>query len=329
MRILSRSDVQQALTMRQAIEIIKDAFAQLSNGEATVPLRTPIAIPNHNAVTLFMPAFLSRSDALAVKIVSLHYDNPKQGMPLIHAVVNVIDASNGKPLALMEGASITALRTGAVSGAATDVLARPDAHVAAIFGAGVQGRSQLRAVAAVRPLTRVYVYDAIRPSAEKFVAEMQDQEGLPNDIRIAETSEEAVSNADVICTTTTSNTPVFDGNAVKAGTHINAIGAYTPEMQEIDPVLLTRADKIVVDAFGAALAEAGDLIIPIEKGLIQESSIYGELGEITGGKKPGRERADEITFFKSVGVAIQDASVAQAILRAAEERGLGIEVDLG
>ena len=155
MRILSRADVQKAITMREAIEIVRDAFAQLSNKEATVPLRVPVNLPKHAGVTLFMPAYLARTDALAVKIVSVHNDNPQRGLPLIHAVVAVIDAATGEPLALMEGGYLTALRTGAVSGVATDVLARRDAKTAAIFGAGVQGRAQLLAVAAVRELQRV------------------------------------------------------------------------------------------------------------------------------------------------------------------------------
>ncbi|MGE5138721.1 MAG: ornithine cyclodeaminase family protein, partial [Rudaea sp.] len=138
----------------------------------------------------------------------------------------------------------------------------------------------------------------------------------------------AVHDADVICTATTSTTPVYHGQDVKPGAHINGVGAYTPEMQENDEVLLQRASKIVVDSYSGALAEAGDLLIAIERGVIQEADIYGELGEITSGKKPGRERDEEITFFKSVGSAVQDASVAQAILRRAEERNLGTVVEL-
>jgi ornithine cyclodeaminase/alanine dehydrogenase-like protein (mu-crystallin family) len=314
--------------MREAIEIVRDAFAQLSNREATVPLRVPIEIPKHAGTTLFMPAYLSRTDALALKIVSVHNQNPARGLPLIHALVTVIDAATGQPLAMMEGGYLTALRTGAVGGVAADVLARPDAKVAAIFGAGVQGRSQLLALGAVRELQRVYVFDASRESAEKFVSEMRGQVNVADDLRVAATTAEAVRDADVICTATTSRTPVYDGSLVKPGAHVNGIGAYTPEMQENGEALIRRADKIVVDAYSGALAEAGDLIIPLRKGIIQESSIYAELGEITNGSKPGRERDSEITFFKSVGNAVQDASVAQAILKRAEERNLGTVVDL-
>ncbi|MGB8646616.1 MAG: hypothetical protein WCF84_15355 [Anaerolineae bacterium] len=328
MRILSRSDVERALTMLEAIDIVADAFAQLSNSEAVVPLRVPIHMHRHNATTLFMPAYLSRTDALAVKIVSVHNDNPAQGLPLIHAVVVVIDAATGKPLALMDGSYLTALRTGAVSGAATRVLAREDAAVAAIFGAGAQGRTQLLGVAAVRQLQRAYIYDAIPQNVDKYIQEMRGKPGVPADLRAAASPQEAVSAADIICTATTSTTPVYHGEDVRSGTHVNGVGAYTPQMQENDEVLLQRASMIVVDSYGAALAEAGDLLIAIERGVIQEADIYGELGEITGGKKPGRERPEEITFFKSVGSAVQDASIAHAILQRAEGLSLGTVLDL-
>ena len=328
MRILSRADVQRALSMKDAIAIVRDAFAQLSNGQATVPLRVSVPIQKHDGVTLFMPAHLHTSDALAVKIVSVHNQNPAKGLPLIHALVVVIDAATGKPLAAMEGGYLTALRTGAASGVSTDLLARRDARVAAIFGAGTQGRSQLLAVAAVRKLERVYVFDAFRDQVDKFVKEMRGQPGVPNDLRAASSSTEAVREADVICTATTSKQPVFSGNDIKPGVHISAIGAYTPEMQEIDETTLKRANKIVIDHHEGALAEAGDLIIALRDGAIKESDIYAEIGEIAAGIKPGRERDDEITFFKSVGNAVQDVSVARAIYDAAIKQDLGTEVEL-
>ncbi len=336
MRILSRADVQRAISMKNAIAIVRDAFVQLSSNQATVPLRVAVPIEKHGGVTLFMPAYLHTSDALAVKIVSVHNQNPAKGLPLIHALVVVIDAATGKPLAAMEGGYLTALRTGAASGVSTDLLARRDARVAAIFGAGVQGRTQLLAVAAVRKLERVYVYDAVPGQADKFVREMRGQPGVPNDpstgsgqvLRAASSSTEAVREADIICTATTSTKPVFSGSDIKPGVHISAIGAYTPQMREIDETTLKRANKIVIDHHEGALAEAGDLIIALKNGAIKASDIYAEIGEIAAGKKPGRERDDEITFFKSVGNAVQDASVARAIYDAAVRENLGTEVEL-
>jgi alanine dehydrogenase len=327
MRILSRSDVQKSLSMQDAIALVRDAFAQLSSNQATVPVRIPIPIQKHDGVTLFMPAHLHTTDALAIKIVSVHNQNPAKGLPLIHALVVVIDAATGKPLAAMEGGYLTALRTGAASGAATDLLARRDARVAAIFGAGVQGRTQLLAVAAVRVLERVYIYDAIPAQVEKYIADMRGQPGIPNDLRAASSSTEAVREADIICTATTSRQTLFNHTDLKRGAHINAVGAYTPEMQEIGEETV-RASKIVIDHRASALAEAGDLIIAIKKGFITKSNIYAEIGEIAAGKKPGRINDEEITFFKSVGNAVQDASAARAIYDAALKQNLGTEIEM-
>ncbi len=328
MRILSRSDVQRALAMPEAIAIVRDAFAQLSSNQATVPLRVPITIARHDGVTLFMPAHLHASDALAVKIVSVHNQNPARGLPLIHALVVVIEAATGRPLAAMDGGYLTALRTGAASGVATELLARRAARVAAIFGAGVQGRTQLRAVCAVRRIERVLVFDAAPDKADAFAREMRGEPGIPDEVRAVRSAAEALRDADVICTATTSSRPIFSGRDVKPGAHINAIGAYTPQMQEIGEDTLARAAKIVIDSRTGALAEAGDLLIALEKGAIKPTDIYAEIGEIAAGTKPGRTSEDEITYFKSVGNAVQDASVARAIYDAALRENLGVEVPI-
>jgi alanine dehydrogenase len=325
MCILTGEEVRRALPMRQAIDAVKEAFAQLSAGRADVPLRTALDVPGHNGVALFMPAYLSEDDAMAIKIVSVFNDNPDRGLPLIHALVVVVDAETGEPEAVMDGTYLTALRTGAASGAATDLLARDDARVAAIFGAGVQGRTQLEAVCAVRPIEEAWIYDVKREQAETYAEEMGKRIALA--VSVAGSPTEAVRRADVICTATTSSRPVFDDADVRPGTHINAVGAYTPEMQEIPPETVLRG-KVVIDHHEAALAEAGDLLIPIKQGLIDASYIYAELGEIVAGHRPGRESVEEITLFKSVGVAVQDVAAASAVLRAAREMGLGTAVAL-
>ena len=327
MRLLSKDDVREAITMAQAIEVVKEAFAQLSAGEAVVPLRLPIEVARHQGTVLFMPAYLERTDGLAVKIVSVFPGNLALGLPTIHALVIVADSRTGRPLAAMEGGYLTALRTGAASGAATDLLARRDASTAAIFGAGTQARTQLLAVCQVRDIARAWVYDVVRERAEAFVQEMRGQGRIPQDLRIAASPAEAVREAEVICTATTSSTPVFDGRDLQPGTHINAIGAFTPQMQEVDETTIRRA-KIVVDSREACLAEAGDLIIPLKKGVISETDIHAELGEIVLGRKAGRESPEEITTFKSVGNAVQDVAVASFVLQEAEKRGLGVEVSL-
>ncbi len=325
LRILSCEDVRRALPMRQAIEAMKGAFAQLSTGQADVPLRVALNVPRHDGVTLFMPAYLATDDQMAIKIVSVFDDNPAQGLPLIHALVVVVDATTGRPAAVMDGTYLTALRTGAASGAATDLLAREETHVVAVFGAGAQGRTQLEAVCAVRPIQEVWIHDVAPERAAAYAAEMSQQLSLP--VRVAETPAEAVCQADVICTATTSTRPVFTDADVRAGTHVNAIGAYTPQMQEIPAETVLRA-KVVIDHRKASLAEAGDLLIPLRQGLMTEDHIYAELGEIAAGLKPGRTSPEEITLFKSVGVAVQDVAAASAVLEAARRLGLGTEVAL-
>jgi len=324
-RILTQEEVRQALPMSRAIEAVKDAFAQLSAGQADVPLRASLDVPRHNGVTLFMPAYLAGDDAMAMKIVSVFNDNPGKGLPLIHALVVVVDAETGAPEAVMDGTYLTALRTGAASGAATDVLARQDARAAAIIGAGAQGRTQLEAVCAVRTIEEAWVYDVDRKRAETMAAEMRER--IAASIEVAETPAQAVRRADVICTATTSSNPVFDDADVQPGTHINAIGAYTPEMQEIPAETVLRA-RVVIDHHEAALAEAGDLLIPMEAGMMSVDHIHAELGEIIAGGKVGRQGEDEVTLFKSVGVAVQDVAAAGAVLEAAREAGLGTEAAL-
>lgn len=332
MRILTRTDVRRAITMRDAIQSMKDAFAQLSNNETIAPLRLNIPVESHNGIDLFMPAFLRKSEALAVKIVGVYYDNPKRGLPLIHAVVVVLDAITGQSLALIEGSSLTAIRTAAGAGAATDMLARQDARVGVVFGAGVQGHTAVQAICAARNLETVYLISRTRDKAKALADELRGQETIPDDLQVLENTPDEISRAiraaDIIYCATTSPTPLFSGADVKPGTHVNAVGTFTHDKREVDTAFIQRCDKIVVDAYSGALSEAGDLLIPMEEGVISESSIYAELGEITGGKKAGRTHADEITFFKSVGNAVQDAAIAQAILQRAEELNLGTNVDL-
>ena len=324
-RILSGNDVRQALPMATAIAAMKQAFAQLSLGQADVPLRVPLPVERHNGVTLFMPAYLSGDDHMAVKIVSVFNDNPAMGLPLIHALVVVVDTETGAPAAVMDGTTLTALRTGAASGAATDLLAREGVHTAAIFGAGAQGRTQLEAVCAVRPIREAWVCDVAPERAAAYAAEMSRRLSLP--VHVAASSSEVVRQADVICTATTATTPVFADADVRPGTHINGIGAYTPQMQEIPAETVLRA-RVVIDHHEASLAEAGDLLIPLRRGSMTEDHIYAELGEIVTGLKPGRASPEEITLFKSVGVAVQDVAAAGAVLETACRLGLGTEVAL-
>lgn len=324
LRLFSAADVRAALPMSEAIAGMKQAFAQLSDGRADAPLRTHLGITPDDS-TLVMPAYVPDNHALAIKIVSVFGSNSARHLPLIHALVLALDDATGRPLALMEGGALTAIRTGAASGAATDVLARADARVAAVFGSGVQARTQLEAICTVRPIEEVRVFSLV--GAEAFIEDMAGRGPVPAAIHLSTSAAEAVHGADIICTATTARTPVFDGADLKPGAHLNAIGAFTPQMQEIDPTTVQRA-TVVVDSRAAALEEAGDLILPLEAGLISAEHIYAELGEILLGRLPGRTSPEQITFFKSVGIAVQDAVAAQLVLQNGAALGLGQVVSL-
>jgi alanine dehydrogenase len=329
MLILTAAEVKKALPMIDAIEAMKRAYASLSDGKAEVPLRARLSVPSQDAVSLFMPAYVQTEsgDALAVKVVSLFPKNPERqrSLALIQAAVLVLDAETGRTMALLEGSSLTAIRTGAASGAAIDLLSRSDSKVVAVFGAGAQGRTQLEAACSVRKIEKAWVFDTSFEHAQAFVKEMAGNGPVPKDLRIAESSGQAVSEADIVCTATTSTTPVFTDADLKPGTHISAIGSYTPEMQEVPAETVARA-LVVVDSRSATLAETGDLLRPMQDGLFDEGHIYAELGEIVLGRKAGRKSPDQITYFKSVGVAVQDAMAAQLALQNARGQRLGAEV---
>ncbi len=327
LRILNAAEVRRALPMPDAIEGMKAAFAQLSAGLAITPLRSRIDVQRSGGVTLVMPAYLPADDALAVKIVSVFPQNAAWQEPTIRAAVLALDPANGRPVALLEGSTLTAIRTGAGSGAATDLLARRSAKVAAIIGSGVQARTQLEAVCCVRDIREVWVYSPNPAHAADFASAMAGYGSIPANINIAASAEEAVSRAGIVCTATTSLTPVFPFHALQPGTHINAVGSFTPQMQELDEQTV-RASLVVVDSREAALEEAGELIMALQSGAIGPAHIHAELGEIIAGRKPGRQSADEITLFKSVGVAAQDAVAASIALQNAAREELGVVVSL-
>ncbi len=329
MLILNADEVRKALPMREAIEAVKRAYAAVSDGRVEMPLRSHLDVKPHEALCLFMPAYArsEAGEALAVKVVSLFPQNPSHGLAYIQAAVLVFEPETGRPQALLEGSSLTAIRTGAAGGAGADVLGRPDCHVVAIFGAGVQGRTQLEAVCNVRRIDTAWIYDAEPERARTLAAEMAGRGPIPRDVRPASSPTEALAEADIVCTATTSLAPVFTDRDIKPGAHISAIGSYTPDMQEVPPETIKRA-LVVVDARSAALVESGDLIKPIRSGLFGEDHVHAELGEIILGRRPGRSSPVEITYFKSVGVAAQDVMAAQLAVENARRLGLGQEVPL-
>jgi ornithine cyclodeaminase len=254
--------------------------------------------------------------------------NPRAHLPAVQAIVFLFDAATGSPLAVLEGTHLTRFRTGAATGAATQVLSRADSRSLAVFGAGGQSFFQVKGVLAARKIERIKVFDLLPEKADELIEGLREDASCRGIELLRNGSpDQALEGVDIIVTATTSSRPVFDGKLLKEGMHINAIGAFKPEMQEVDEETICRA-RIFVDSVQACLEEAGDLIIPLRKGLIQEKDILAELGEVVAGKKPGRGAAREITYFKSVGNAVQDVSVAQAIYQRAQGKNLGQDVEL-
>ena len=319
-RILSADDVRACVDMPAAIDAMREAFAALSAQEATVPMR--LALETEHGVSLFMPAHLRESGNAGAKVVSVNPGNAARGLPAIHAVVLVLDVLTGRPTALMDGTWLTALRTGAVGGLAADLLARSDAKTVALFGAGVQARTQLEAVRCVREITEVRVVSRSGASADRLAGEVVGVRAVRVD-----DANEAIEGADIIIAATSSSPPVFDGARVEPGTHVTGVGSYTLDMREVDTALVQRA-RILVDQREAVMEEAGDIVGPIRDGVVDETVIIAEIGEVVLGRVPGRTADSEITFFKSVGNAVQDVAVAARVLAAAESEGHGLVVDL-
>lgn len=329
MLALTKDDIRQIVSMRDAIDLVKLAFRELSDGNAVVPLRSFIDVEPGRDVMFMMPAYLPGMGALGFKMISIFQENGKRGLPVGNAIVCAVNAETGVPEALMNGAYLTALRTGAVSGASTELMAREDARHLVVIGSGTQGVTQAAAVCEVRDIERITVVYRHEESFDRYRAMIaKDWPALLDRIGGTSDAESAVRQADVVCLATTSKVPVFEDSWIKPGTHVSGVGSFTPQMQEAPADFVARA-RVVVDMREHALEEAGDLIIPIRDGTITGDHIVGELGEVVSGRVAGRTSDEDVTFFKSVGNAVQDMAVASAAFRGAKEQGLGQDVNLG
>ena len=317
--------------MPDAIEAMRRAFASFSNGTAIVPPRTHLNVERHNGISLIMPSLLPDEDAaneaLAVKVVSVYEGNSRLGLARIQAAVLVVDPSTGVVLAVLEGAALTAIRTAAASGLATDLLARRDSKRLAILGAGVQARTHITAVCSVRPIEEICIYSRREESVDRLIDEFSRSKLEGVLFKRAPSAEKATQSADIVCCTTTSATPIFADADLAPGTHVNTIGAFTPDKREVPSATVARA-RVFVDSKSAAWEEAGDLIQPLHESAISRDHIIAELGELLLGREIGRRDQQEITLFKSVGLAIQDAAAAKVALENARRLGLGTQVNL-
>ena len=311
--------------MKDTIDAVRRAFLQLSAGEAIIPERTQIDVPEVKGTTLIMPGYLAKDKKMAIKVVSVFPQNHALGLPTIHAVVVVVDVQTGIPVCVLDGTLLTAMRTGAATGVATQLLSRDDAKNAAIFGAGLQAQTQLEAVCAVRKIKKARVFDLDPKLAEEYANLMEERLSIP--VTVSTDPNKTAASGDIICTATTAETPVFDDFSVRPGTHINAIGVFKPHMHEIPVDTVVRA-KVYVDHLHSAMEEAGDILIPINRGLVGREHIRAELGQVASGQVSGRTSAEEITLFKAVGVAAQDVAAAALVMERASQMRLGTHVDL-
>lgn len=323
MIILKRNDLEGLLTMDEIIEALEKGFREVKEGRSFIPVRFRLEVKEFEGEFLYMPAYLSGLKQSGMKIVSVYPKNPSKGKPTIYATYLLNDPTSGELLAVLEGATLTGLRTGGASGLATRYLAREDAKILGVIGTGFQAFYQVRAIQAVRSIQEVFAYDVNPERLKEFCKKISPfLKTHP-----ASHPSELVRQSDILVTSTTSKTPVFSGRDLKPGTHINAIGAFRPDMRETDDETILRS-KIIVDTFEGCLREAGDLLIPMAEGKLKKETIYGDLGDLVTGKKKGRESRGEVTLFKSVGFAMEDVVVAHYAYQKAfhENRGQRIEL---
>ena len=312
MLFLSDHDIEKHLNMKETIETVEQAFKEYAKGNVVLPTRSTIMIPKHNGSISFMPSYLTELEAQATKIISIYPDNREKGLPTTVAWIVVNNPKTGMVQAFMDATYLTAMRTGAITGVAAKYLAPEDSKTVAIFGAGVQGRTQTWAACTVRDIERVYVYDLYPEARKRFAEDMSKKLGI--EVIPAESGEEACRDADIVLTATTSPKPVLKREWLKEKVHVSAIGAFYPDWRELDTATVAES-KLVIDDMEGIELEAGDILIPIEEGAITWDHVHAELKELVSGQKVGRTAEDTITVFKSVGIAIQDSSVANLVLK--------------
>lgn len=327
--VLSAEDVARLLPMGACIDLMRDALASLAKGNALVPLRLVMRMPDASGFLGLMPGYIAPADtgdgALGMKAVSVFPGNAQRGIDTHQGAVLLFEADTGRLSALMDGGTITAIRTAAVSGVATEVLARRDAADLAVLGAGVQARTHLEAIAAVRPLRRARVWSRTAEHARALVEEEGSKYRFT--VEVSPSAEAAVQGADIVATVTASPEPVLQRSWLKSGVHINAVGSSIPTTRELDSATITDG-RLFVDRRESALNEAGDVLIPMKEGKITAAHIVAELGEVIVGKDQGRRSAEELTIFKSLGLSVEDVAAAAFVAREARRQGLGQTVKM-
>jgi ornithine cyclodeaminase len=330
--LVSHREVAGLLPMRECIDAMADAFRALAIGEARLPLRQVIPLPGSPNLFALMPGHIGVNSrekhraSIGAKVITVFPGNDATPLDSHLGVVLLFEADMGQLLAIIDASSVTAIRTAAVSGVATKLLSNPDAGDLAILGAGVQAMTHLEAMKTVRTLRRVRVWSRTAARCERFIEKAKQKFGIP--IEQMRTAEACVEGADLICTVTASREPVLQGAWISPGTHINAVGAALPTARELDSAAVARS-RVYVDRRESALAEAGDILIPMSEGAFPADHIRGELGGVLMGAEPGRDSPQDVTLFKSLGLAIEDLAAARLIYDKGVALGTGVWVSLG
>lgn len=328
MIFLTESEVMRAITMKEAIDVLLQAYRDFSNGLIDVPPRISIEVREGGDDAIILAANYRSIPYYGLKEASSFPSNIGKNKSTVMSNIQVYSADTGQLLAIISANYLTAVKTGAASAVATMYMAKKDASVLAIIGTGIQARTQLAAIQEVRSLECVRVYDLDPQRKEDFAAYIQDHKNRDYRVEIAETSEQCVSGADIIVTATTSSKPVMQGDWLAPGAHLNCIGSFTPAMQEVDSTTVIKAKKIVCDNTEEVWKVAGDLLVPFNQGLITREKLYGEVGDVVTGKLAARENNQEITLYESVGFAALDIAIAVAVYQNAADLDLGLEVSL-
>jgi ornithine cyclodeaminase/alanine dehydrogenase-like protein (mu-crystallin family) len=321
--VVGGADVRRALPMSDCIEAVDRAMRSFSGEGAVVPLRTVMTLPGGRNFFGVMPGYLDDPRGLGAKILTVYPDNPKHGMPSHVGLVTLFDSEKGIPLAVMDAAEITAIRTAAASAVATRALARHDAAHLAILGTGEQAGTHLEAISKVRTLRVVRVWGRSTEKAERFAKEQSARLSLS--VEVGKTAEDAVKGADIVCTVSSAREPILSGAWLARGTHVNLVGSSRLFAREVDDEVVAMS-RFFVDSRTSARAEAGELKHAMDAGLVSESHILGEIGEVLAGKVPGRTSSHDVTVYKSLGVAAQDLAAARVIYDRAAREGMGTRV---
>jgi alanine dehydrogenase len=323
---VNQADVPALLPMGECVDVMAKALAGLARGEVLMPLRSVMWLPERVGALGTMPAYAGDRNVMGLKVISVFPGNHGTEFDSHQGAIMLFETKNGRPLAIVDATSVTAIRTAAVSGVATRLLAREGAGDLAILGSGTQARVHLEAMRLVRPIRRVRVWSRNRDHAALFAAREGQRHGLT--VETSATAQDAVADADVICTTTSSAEPVLKGEWIAPGAHINAVGSSVPFARELDTTAVVRS-RLFVDRRESTVNEAGDFLFPKKEGVIGDDHIQGEIGEVLIGRVPGRRSADEITLFKSLGLAIEDVASAHHVYTKALESGRGTRIALG